>query len=94
MHIQLSSVTASKENVMACGLTARPANGVRNLTATVIPLWFLLALSGSLLGVFDSEPRPPILLGLAAVVPIAVYGFLYLTSGSFGTSCCPSTCGY
>jgi len=68
---------------MTRALTARSTNGIRNLTATVIAFWFLLALSGSLLGVFDSEPRPPILLGLAAVVPVAVYGFLYLTSGRF-----------
>jgi hypothetical protein len=80
MYIQQSP--ASKENVMTRALAARSANGVRNLTA-VIALWFLFALSGSLLGVFDSEPRPPIPLGLAAVVPIAVYGFLYLTSDSF-----------
>ena len=65
---------------MASALTARSAQGVRNLTATVVALWFLLAIFGSLLGYFDSEPRPPVTLGLAAVVPVAVYGFLYFTS--------------
>jgi hypothetical protein len=83
MYMQESSVTAAKENIMASTLTVHSANGVRNLTATVIALWFLLAVSGSLLGIFDSEPRPPIPLGLAAVVPVAVYGILYLISHRF-----------
>jgi hypothetical protein len=68
---------------MASALTARSTDGVRNVTATAIGIWFFLALSGSLAGYFDSEPRPPLLLGLAAVVPVAVYGFFYLTSGRF-----------
>jgi hypothetical protein len=53
------------------------------LSAGGIVFWFLAALSGSPLGIFDSEPRPPIPLGLAAVVPVAIYGFLYLASGRF-----------
>jgi hypothetical protein len=68
---------------MASTLTARPASSIRNLTVTVIAIWFLFAITGSLLGVFDSVPRPPILLGLAAFVPLAVYGFWYLTSERF-----------
>lgn len=60
-----------------------PATSVRNLTAGVLAGWFLLALAGSLLGVFDSEPRPPLLLGLAAVVPVAVFLLCYLTSAAF-----------
>ena len=61
----------------------RPTHGVRNLTVAVLVVWFLLALGGSLLGVFDSEPRPPIPLGLAAVLPVAVFAFGYLTSVRF-----------
>src|SRR5215831_21005906 len=68
---------------MAHALTTRPATGVRNLTAAVLVVWFLLALGGSLLGVFDSEPRPPILLGLGAVVPVAGFVTWYLTSAQF-----------
>ena len=68
---------------MAHALSTRPATGVRNLTAAVLVAWFLLALGGSLLGVFDSEPRPPIPLGLAAVIPVALFGFCYLTSARF-----------
>src|SRR2546422_6456288 len=64
-------------------LSRPPATGVRNLTAAVLVAWFLLALGGSLLGVFDSEPRPPILLGLATVVPVALFEFCYLTSARF-----------
>jgi hypothetical protein len=56
---------------------------VRNLTVAVLVVWFLLALGGSLLGVFDSEPRPPLPLGLAAVVPVAVFAACYLTSAAF-----------
>jgi hypothetical protein len=68
---------------MAHALGTRPATSVRNLTVAVLVVWFLLALGGSLLGVFDSEPRPPIPLGLAAVVPVAVFVFCYLTSVRF-----------
>jgi hypothetical protein len=67
---------------MASALPVRSTHNVRNLTTAVIA-WFLLALAGSLLGVFDSEPRPPMLLGLAAVVPVAIYGLLYFTSRGF-----------
>jgi hypothetical protein len=49
----------------------------------VLVVWFLLAVGGSLLGVFDSEPRPPLLLGLAFVVPVAAFVACYLTSARF-----------
>jgi len=68
---------------MSHALSTRPTNSVRNLTVAVLVVWFLLALGGSLLGVFDSEPRSPIPLGLAAVVPVAVFVFCYLTSLRF-----------
>src|SRR6516165_7927450 len=68
---------------MAHALTTRPATGVRNLTAAALAAWFLLALGGSLLGAFDSGPRPPLPLGLAAVVPVAVFVACYLTSARF-----------
>ena len=56
---------------MSQALTTRPTYGVRNLTLVVLAVWFLFALGGSLLGLFDSGPRPPLLLGLAAAVPVA-----------------------
>lgn len=62
---------------------ARSMIGFRDLTAVVLILWFLLAVVGSWLGVFDSTPRPPILLALAAVVPVALFGFVYLRSARF-----------
>jgi hypothetical protein len=68
---------------MATALTARTIGKVKVLTVTVVAAWFLLALLGSLVGVFDSEPSPPIPLGLFAVVPIVVYGVLYLASARF-----------
>jgi hypothetical protein len=68
---------------MAQALTTRPATGVRNLTAAALAAWFLLALGGSLLGAFDSGPRPPLPLGLAAVVPVAAFVACYLTSARF-----------
>ena len=39
----------------------------RHLTVAVLILWFILALVGSLLGIFSRPPHPPILLGLAVV---------------------------
>ena len=68
---------------MSQALAARPTHGVRNLTLAALAVWFLLALGGSLLGVFDSGPRPPLLLALAAVVPVAAFVACYLTSARF-----------
>jgi hypothetical protein len=80
--MQYVVATARKESIMEHALTARPASGVRNPTAAILAAWFLLALGGSLLGAFDSERRPPIALGLAAVVPVALFELCYLTSAS------------
>jgi hypothetical protein len=68
---------------MSRALTTRPTYGVRNLTLIVLAVWFLFALGGSLLGLFDSGPRPPLLLGLTAVVPVAAFVICYLTSAPF-----------
>ena len=68
---------------MSQALTTRPTYGVRNLTLAVLAVWFLFALGGSLLGLFDSGPRPPLLLGLAAAVPVAAFVVCYLTSAEF-----------
>ena len=68
---------------MSQALTTRPTHGVRNLTLAVLAVWFLVALGGSLLGLFDSGPRPPLLLGLAAAVPVAAFVVCYLTSAQF-----------
>src|SRR5271157_2528491 len=71
---------ARKESIiMAHALSTRPIHSVRNLTVTILVVWFLLAVGGSLLGVFDSEPSPPLPLGLAAVIPVALFAFCYLT---------------
>ena len=68
---------------MAHALSTQSTNNVRNLTLAILVVWFLLAVAGSLLGVFDSEPRPPLPLGLAAVIPVALFAFCYLTSVRF-----------
>ena len=68
---------------MSQALTTRPTYGVRNLTLAILAVWFLFALGGSLLGLFDSGPRPPLLLGLAAAVPVAAFVVCYLTSAEF-----------
>lgn len=68
---------------MERALSTRPATTVRNLTLAVLAAWFLFAVAGSLLGVFDSEPRTPVPLGLTVVVPVAVFGAWYLTSTRF-----------
>jgi hypothetical protein len=69
--------------IMAHALSTRPIISVRNLTVAVLVLWFLLAVAGCLLGVFDSEPRPPLPLGLAAIVPVALFTVSHLTSVRF-----------
>ena len=48
-----------------------------------LAVWFLLALGGSLLGVFDSERRPPIPLGEAAILPVVIFAIWYLRSAEF-----------
>jgi hypothetical protein len=68
---------------MSHALSSRPAHGARGLTVAVLVVWFLLALGGSLLGVFDSGPRPPLPLGLAAVVPVVLFVSGYLASAPF-----------
>ncbi len=53
----------------------------RALTVSVLVLWFFLALIGSLLGVFKGHPsQPPLLLGIAVVLPVLV--FVVAWSGS------------
>ena len=66
---------------MSQALTTRRIHGVRNLTIVVLAAWFLFALGGSLLGVFDSGP--PLALGLAAVAPVAAFAACYLLSARF-----------
>jgi hypothetical protein len=68
---------------MPHALSTTPGHGVRNTTAAVLVAWFLLALGCSLLGVFDNQPGPPVLLGLAVLAPLAVFGACYLTSAPF-----------
>jgi hypothetical protein len=68
---------------MAQALSLRPTVGVRVITFVVVVVWFLFALSGSLLGVFDSGPNPPIALGLAFIVPLAAFGICYFASAAF-----------
>jgi hypothetical protein len=68
---------------MASSLVTPSRPIARNITIAVVLLWFLLALAGSLLGVFDSDPRPPIPLGLSAFLPLAVFAIGYLASSRF-----------
>lgn len=68
---------------MTLSANTRHTSTVRNLSLAIVVLWFLLALSGSQLGVFNSGAYPQVLLGLAAVAPVALFGFLYLSSGPF-----------
>lgn len=68
---------------MARVLHTRQIVSPGNLTVAIVVVWFLLALVGSLVGVFDSQPRPPIPLGLAAVVPVAIFALCYLEFPGF-----------
>ncbi|MGH7206498.1 MAG: hypothetical protein ACREI2_09865 [Nitrospiraceae bacterium] len=62
---------------------AKPNDRVKALTVAILSLWFLFALSCSLLGVFDSKQRPPIPLGAAAILPVVIYAICYLRSTEF-----------
>ena len=62
---------------------AKPNDHIKTVTVTILSLWFLLALSCSLLGVFDSQQRPPIPLGAAAILPVVAYAIWYLKSTEF-----------
>lgn len=62
---------------------AKPDERVKTLTVAIISLWFLLALGGSVLGVFDSQQRLPIPLGAAAILPVVAYAICYLTWTEF-----------
>lgn len=53
---------------------------LKKLTTTILLLWFLLALGCSLLGVFDSQQRPPIALGFAAILPVIAFAIWRLRS--------------
>jgi hypothetical protein len=49
----------------------------------VLSSWFVLALAGSILGAFQSGNRPPLPLGLMAIVPVAAFLAGYSWSESF-----------
>src|ERR1700677_4099692 len=83
MHRQSSFATRKGDIIMASEAPHLTVSKVRNLTTIVLAVWFLLALGGSLLGVFDGEPRPPIPLGLAAILPVALFATYYFVSAEF-----------
>lgn len=62
---------------MAHLLHAEHPLSTKQLTVGVVVAWFMLALVGSLLGVFDSQTRPPVMLGLAVVVPTLIFELCY-----------------
>jgi hypothetical protein len=63
--------------------SSQPNGRVKALLVAILPVWFLLALGGSLLGVFDSQHRPPIPLGAAAFLPVVAFAIWYLRSAEF-----------
>ncbi|HEY3306461.1 MAG TPA: hypothetical protein VGL70_23315 [Candidatus Binatia bacterium] len=70
------------ENIMH-SLRTVPSNRIRALVVAVLSLWFLVALGGSLLGIFDSDRRPPIPLGAAAILPVVIFAIGYLKWAEF-----------
>src|SRR5262245_55238596 len=69
--------------MVAHTLRTRPVISVRILTIVVVVAWFLLAMAGTLPRFFRSVSRPPIPLGLGAVLPLVVFAFAYLMSVMF-----------
>ncbi|HKB97391.1 MAG TPA: hypothetical protein VKD23_01260 [Terriglobales bacterium] len=56
----------------------------RRLTRGLIAAWFIFALSASALHLFKTDPQvPPLALGLAVVVPIAMFLLWFATSAGF-----------
>jgi hypothetical protein len=68
---------------MSHALQTQSDHHVRNVVWMLLPLWFLLALAGSLLGIFQRGHAPPISLGLMAVAPILLFAAAYLFSAEF-----------
>lgn len=68
---------------MSQAIHARHTISARHLSVAALVVWFVLTLVGSLLGVFNSEPRPPIALGLAAVLPVLLFVMGHLESAEF-----------
>ena len=60
-----------------------PDGRVKAWTVAIVVSWFLLALGSSLLGIFDSNRRPPIPLGAAAILPVVAFAVGYLRSTEF-----------
>ena len=58
------------------------------LTATIIAVWFLIAVSASALHWIQSSPTaPPAPLGIAALIPLILFGVWYASSRSFREFC-------
>lgn len=56
----------------------------KQLTISLICAWFLFSLSASALDLYKSDvSRPPIVLALAAVLPILLFSLWYLVSAGF-----------
>ncbi len=54
------------------------------VVVSVLVLWFLLVLIASLLGVFKGNPsQPPLLLGIAVVLPVLLFVLVWITSARF-----------
>jgi len=68
---------------MSDPLSAESTGYRKSLIVAVLSLWFLLAVGGSLLGVFDSRQGPPIALGAAAILPVIAFAIGSLTWKGF-----------
>ena len=65
-------------NPANCLLERTPQDRFKLLALATLPVWFLTALSFSLLGAFDSGRHPPIAIGLAATLPVIAFLAGYL----------------
>jgi hypothetical protein len=86
MYMQISLSTglfSSRSNAMQTTLEVRCHHRAKLTAWIILPIWFLVALGGSLLGVFESGQQPPILLGLMAAVPVVAYALAFAWSAEF-----------
>ena len=72
-----------KEQAMLSPVSIQSDTRVRTTVWFVLSSWFLAALAGSLLGAFQAGNRPPIPLGLMAVVPVVAFLIAYRSSEPF-----------
>jgi hypothetical protein len=78
--MRASLATGSRTSREELKMIRSRRNHFIKLTTGILVSWFLFAVDCSWLGLFDNPQRPPLLIGLAAVVPVLLFLAWYLRS--------------